>query len=320
MVEHRRKTTLFRGLFAAYFFAFYSTNFLLNILTALTMLIPFEVAELVTNPGSRSLLWTQDLVAVALTYLYSIVYVVNDVVDFRSDMENSVVKATLVSRQRSLKVIVIFLALVCGLLVALAIASPRLWFAFAIYATSLAILAIFHSVYPFAKPVTFFLERTARYVAPAFFIYNWFKPEKLTLIFLLSSVVAYPIMTHREYANYLIVKRKLVSSARKIELRIWTIYYVLFLAAIPSAMAISTRRDSIHIPLLAAVADTIAGVLILTAFVEVVNTGAQRLADRTMTGVDPSSSFLTRDRRTLLIKSIAVFSAAIALILLDYAR
>ncbi len=320
MVKNKPEKSVFLLFFDAYLFVFYSTNFLLNLLNALTMLVPLLAAEHFRDVGSWRELAAQFCISILLTYQYSIIYVVNDIVDFRSDVDNKVAKPTLVARHKSRLVSLIFLIFVAFSLIAGSRSFLKLGQNDFNYFSYLVVLSLVHSYWLNAKPLTFFLERGSRFLAAPFFIFYVVKSSTLTLIFLLSSIVIYPIVMHREYIDYLEVKRKHNLHARRISAWIYTFYYLVFFSVLPFTVVSSGELQVMNVTPFIVVMDVFLGSLALIAFHSLFNLGIRKVVGLTHARWTLRYPFLTYDRRILLAKTAILVALTAFLVVFNYGK
>lgn len=208
----------------AYFILFYNTNFPINVALSLTVLLPLLIAEIVQGSVGRAQLVEQILATMYLSLLYAIAYVTNDVVDFRDDTRRQVYKASLISRTGSRSAGLLFLAWVLGTLVVVEVALPRLGRPLCCYGALILVIAAVHSYWRRAKRVTVFMQRAARFVAPAGFCYI-VKADFLTARFLLSCVIMFPVMMDGAYVGYLKAKGGWSERARVWSIVLYVSYY-----------------------------------------------------------------------------------------------
>jgi len=303
VVVHGSHKALLQRFFDAYFYLFYGTTFLLNFLNVLTFLIPLLVAEEFARTGEWRLFISQFFIMFYVTYLYSTIYVVNDIVDFQHDIEHKVVKSSLIVRHRSIKVGFAYLTLLLTSFVVAFVASPRLAPAFLAYCGCLVVLALVHSYAPALKPITFFIERASRFLAPSFFIYYDVRPRMLTILFVIASVVAYPVVMHREFLEYLEIKRRLASRAR--EICAWTYSTYALASLVVLSLTVAGGRalliaDTSRPVVLGEATLSVATLLIFYYLVIVLSRWA---SDLSFFHRPSQPTFLTMDRRFLLFKT-----------------
>jgi hypothetical protein len=307
-------------LFDLYLYVFYSTNSVLNFTLTLTLLIPFQVAEMIGNAASWRLLLSQLGIALFLTYLYSVIYVVNDFVDFQSDLDNAVEKRTLMARHQSHLACLPFLFLVAIAVTIVFVVSSKLAPFYLLYLVGLMILSWVHSNWPVVKPLTFFIERASRFLAPAFFIYFDSNTSIYTLTFLLACCVAYPIVLHRQYHHYLAVKRSMTSGLHRLSAIIYACYYVAMISLLSLSIVTNHTLQLVHVTRQRLFVDTVLGVVILIASYLLAYAGLGELGKRVPSRWLVRTPYLTTDRRVLLLRLTSTLSLAVLLILIEYAR
>ncbi len=194
-----------RPLVRAFFLLFYNTNFLINVKLSLMVLLPLLVAERVVGAGGTEQLLQQVAVAIYLSLLYAVVYVVNDLIDYRKDLDQHTFKVSLLTHTGSRHSATLFGLWLSATLGALTASSPRLGMLFLAYTLLLIAVAAVHSCFPRLKPVTIFIERYGCFLAPPFFICSMM-PTVMTNGFLLSIMLVYPVLRDAAYRGYLETK------------------------------------------------------------------------------------------------------------------
>jgi hypothetical protein len=213
-----------KTLIDTYFLLFYNTNFALNVSLSLSLLLPFLILESANAQLSLLKLICQVAITAYAALLYEIVYSINDLVDYESDVRRDVFKSSLLSRTGSRPKVSLYLIWVIATLIFSCIEFPSAGKSFCYYAGILLLLTAVHTYWAYAKPVTLFLERGARFLAPPIIIYILW-PNKLTTVFLLCNLLVYPIVMDKDYLYYLRVKRNWKSGLRGWTVILYPIYY-----------------------------------------------------------------------------------------------
>jgi hypothetical protein len=320
VVASRSKHSALVRLYDLYLYIFYSTNSVLNFTLSLTLIVPLQVAEMIGDVGSWRLLLSQLGIALFLTYLYSVIYVVNDFVDFQSDLDNAVEKRTLMARHRSYLASLPFLILVVIAIILAFLVSPRLAPYYLAYLGGLMVLAWVHSNWPVVKPLTFFMERASRFLAPAFFIYFDTKTTIYTLTFLLACCLTYPIVLHRQYHHYLEVKRAMTSGLHRLSALIYSGYYVFIIVLVSLSIVTNHTLQLDHVTRLKLLGDAVLGVIVLIGTYLLVYGGLGIVAKRVPARWLIRTPYLTEDRRVLLLRITTLLALAILLVVVEYAR
>jgi hypothetical protein len=214
----------------AYLALFYNTNFLLNLSLSLTVLLPLFLAERISGTADSGQITQQVAVAVYSSFLYAIVYVQNDLIDYQKDAEHSPFKVSLLTRTGSRRNATWFIAWLTATLLASEWLWPTLGPSFVGYALLLLAVGTVHSYCSRAKPVTLFIERALRFLAPPFLIYEM-SPNFVTATFLLSATVIYPLVMDSDYLLYLKTKCEWSDRLRRWSLSVYAIYYFCCLIA-----------------------------------------------------------------------------------------
>jgi hypothetical protein len=294
-----------------YFALFYNRNFQLNVAQSLQLTLPLLGIESLGNRVNFEKLLTQIIVLLYASFLYQVVYVVNDLVDFAIDIRDNTLKSSLISRTGSRFVGALFLAWAITPVAILFFSEPHVGTPFGYYVLLLIVSSLAHSFWSSAKPVTLFVERAIRCIGTPLLIYICW-PNLLTAAFLLSSVVAYPFVMHGEYLGYLQVKRSITTELFK---RSFVLYFFYFVVVILLLLAevLGTTRTQLHQHLQAVLWSGIGAPLLFTiysSYDKALWRVSRRHLSRWRTASTPMGKFLTLR---------LVSTSAITVILLLYA-
>jgi 4-hydroxybenzoate polyprenyltransferase len=161
-------------------------------------------------------LWSvhlEILIVLLTTYLYGIVYPINDLIDFERDRKNQSNKKSILSNSSSKIASLPYLVIYIVVLLVLSLQLPRLRTTMITFVFTVVVLSIVHSLWKFAKPGTLFIERLYKWLSP--FVFNYaHSPRTLSVEFLAISVMLFPLIERENYILYM--KHKNYSSRMKI--------------------------------------------------------------------------------------------------------
>jgi hypothetical protein len=303
-----------------YFLLFYNTNFPLNSSLSLSLLLPLLILEAVNAQLSLLKLICQVAITTYSALLYAIVYATNDIVDYKSDIRKHVFKSSLLSRTGSRLRVSLCLTWVIATLTFSYIEFPSVGKPFCYYAGFLLLLATLHSYWAYAKPVTLFLERGARYLAPPIFIYiSW--PNTLTTVFLLCNLLIYPIVMDKDYLYYLKTKRSWQSSLRNWSVFLYLIYYSCCVLWISIEVEVFKRSELLNHSYLLAGLFSCFGAPVLLGIYWLYNRIIRRTSRYLPARLVPSGNPITRqERQWLFCRMISTNVLIICLAVYVYAK
>jgi hypothetical protein len=300
MITNVKVRTTQNAFARTYFNAFYNTNFPINCIISLSLLLPLLIVESLSNHFGVEELASQLSIAIYSAFLYGVVYAINDLADYTQDLERKIFKSSLLSRTGSRLRVVSFLLWVLLTLLIVSIEFPKAGRLFCYSLILLGLLAVLHSYWPKVKPVTLFLERGVRYTVPPLFLYLiW--PRALTAGFLLSSVLIYPIVMDAPYLDYLKLKRGWKTNARKWSLFLYLFYYACVAGWVSLRRSTYAHQETVlrvHAPL-GVISCVAAPILLFTYWLynKAANLGSHFLPRRLATGGNPIHS---EERRRLI--------------------
>lgn len=201
---------LLRLLRNAYLILFYNTDFALNVSAGMSWFIAFFLWLIYNKQLSPELLLLSISYVFVASFLYITVYVINDIIDYRKDVQNQIYKASALSILGLRKYYLLYISCLIIFFGVVAVYFPK-WIApVSVASIALALLSLIHSTIAKVKPVTIFLERAVRHIGPVWalaFASNFSVPSINQ--FLLAVCLFYPILTSPSFSFYLIEKQKM---------------------------------------------------------------------------------------------------------------
>lgn len=208
-----------------YFLLFYNTNFVINFIFYIKTTAPLLLILAVYQPIFH--LWflvNYFLFWFLASYFYLVVYLLNDVLDFKKDKVNVVYKNNVFVNIPSLTIshyLICFLFVNFFLLFVVYCIGQFYLILSAIYLFSLIVIAYIHTKCSKIKFLSIFLERCWRYIFPIFLFLVYLGTG--FQIYLVLMMLLFPVFIHNSYVRYLEYKLKIKN---KIYLLVYLFYYM----------------------------------------------------------------------------------------------
>jgi len=148
------------------------------------------------------------LVVVLANFFYNIIYIVNDLIDYREDLKEKTYKMSAISHYGMVNYVYGYAAVCVALLLVLRssdfLGEVGIYFSYLLILTATAVI---HSKFSGLKPVTIFAERWFRALFPVFLLNTVFASRTLNDFFILILFL-FPVIMHKAYSGYLEKKKK----------------------------------------------------------------------------------------------------------------
>lgn len=217
---------IFRQIQKIYLYVFYNTNFILNIVALISLSIPlfltiFLQKELFLVFNSTIYLFT------ITTFLYNIVYISNDLLDYRKDKENETYKFSVFSKLDLNPFIysIVYIGFLCSMIYIYSNIFRGSIIIFILYSSLLFFISIIHSKIKKLKIITLFIERFLRLVIP-FYILSLFIENLYIEEYLKFLLISFPLIIDSSYRRY--IKSKL-NISEKNRFFIYLFYFLILI-------------------------------------------------------------------------------------------
>ena len=194
------------------YIAIYNQQFIINFTRSFFGFIPLILYGAIFSSDNLWKMHLEILIVLLTTYLYGVVYPINDLIDFERDRQNQSNKKSILSNSSSKSSSLPYLVMYLVVFIVLSSQLPRLSTAIITFVFIIVMLSIVHSLWKFAKPGTLFIERLSKWLSPFVFNYVQF-PRTPSAEFLAVSVMLFPLIERENYLLYM--KHKNYSSEMK---------------------------------------------------------------------------------------------------------
>jgi|GEM_PF-911578 len=209
-----------------YLYVFYNTNFILNIIALTSLSIPLFLTIFLQKEFFLVFNSTMYLFIIT-TFLYNIVYISNDLLDYRKDKENKTYKFSVFSKidLNPFVYSILYIGFLWGMIYIYSNIFRGTIDIFILYSGLLFFISIIHSKIKKLKIITLFIERFLRLVIP-FYILSLFIENMYIEEYFKFVLISFPLIIDSSYRRY--IKSKL-NMSEKNRFFIYLFYFLILM-------------------------------------------------------------------------------------------